>query len=1025
MPFTARAQPFGDNAAKPNWQVVLQAALPPSVLAGICIIGSSVSYLLFHALAELFSIVIALTALVVATTSRQFTKNHFVVFIAVAIGWCAALDLLHTLAFKGMGLLPTDSANPATQLWIAARFIQAVALISAPLFLRRSVPIVYLHLGFGLVATLAALSISSGYFPVAYIDAEGLTPFKIYTEYLIILILAGALALIWRNRALMTPGLFFSLLAAVTAMMLSEFSFTRYVSVYANANMLGHVLKIYAYWFVYIALVQNTLREPFSMLARAASTYDAVPDPTLIVSPTGSIIQANQAAARHTGLPAEQLVGADSHALFHNPDIEAEVCPVCTAIAKGNEAFVQELSSNDCKHSVECSVAPFSHNGSGRAYVQVVRDISERKQMALEREALVCNLGERVKELSCLYALSNLIETPDQDIPGLLAGAASALPSAFRFPDQARASIVSDWGNFGTPAVLNDLHRLQRPLRVNREIIGTVAVGYPDSFMFKDETFLPEEASLMDTVALRLGETMERKLASAKIQRLSYLYEMLSATNRAVVRCRSTEELLDALFEALITHGTYPMLFIALAEQQSSRFRIEHHHGIAPEYLPELERVLADLDSSFGQIRSQLLQGEVICLHVPHSGASDQWINYLQQRHIMDRAVMPLVREGRLLGVAGLYAAIPNAFDTDELRLLNEMATDMGFALNTLVMEERRQAAEQNANLSEHRFREVFESSPLPMQIHSISSGAIRALNRAHQQWLGYTPAELRHEDDWFALVYADAAEREALRQQWPLSIAAAKRSAAPVSSPELRLRCKDGSQRIALGSMTVLGDEAIIAWTDLTATRRDEDQIRRYIAQLEGSMKSTLQVVSNMVEMRDPYTAGHERRVGLIAGAIAREMGWTEAQCNEMEMIGLVHDIGKIAIPAEILSKPSRLSNLEMALVRNHAQAGYDILKGVEFSAPVAQIIHQHHERMDGSGYPQGLKGPEIMPEARILAVADVLESMAAHRPYRAALGIDAALGELEQGSGRLYAPEVVAAILRLVREQAYQLPQ
>ena len=188
--------------------------------------------------------------------------------------------------------------------------------------------------------------------------------------------------------------------------------------------------------------------------------------------------------------------------------------------------------------------------------------------------------------------------------------------------------------------------------------------------------------------------------------------------------------------------------------------------------------------------------------------------------------------------------------------------------------------------------------------------------------------------------------------------------------------------------------------------------------------MQGTLLAVSNMVEMRDPYTAGHERRVGLIAGAIAHELGWDEARCRDLEMIGLVHDIGKIAVPSEILTKPSRLSKLEMELMKGHAQAGYDILKDVPFRTPVAEIIRQHHERLDGSGYPRGLKGDEILPEARVLAVADVLESMSSHRPYRPAVGIDAALAELMNNQGTLFDPEVVGAAVRLVRERSYALP-
>ena len=195
-------------------------------------------------------------------------------------------------------------------------------------------------------------------------------------------------------------------------------------------------------------------------------------------------------------------------------------------------------------------------------------------------------------------------------------------------------------------------------------------------------------------------------------------------------------------------------------------------------------------------------------------------------------------------------------------------------------------------------------------------------------------------------------------------------------------------------------------------------------VIQLETAMQSTLQAVANVVEAHDPYTAGHERRVGIISADIAREMGWSEEKCHTLQFIGLVHDIGKMSIPAEILSKPGRLSAIEFELVKNHAEQGYQILKDVEFSLPIAEIIREHHERMDGSGYPQGLKGEETLLEARILAVADVLEAMASHRPYRAAFGLEVALHEIESHRGEHFDPDVVDAMLRLFREKGYQLP-
>ena len=181
---------------------------------------------------------------------------------------------------------------------------------------------------------------------------------------------------------------------------------------------------------------------------------------------------------------------------------------------------------------------------------------------------------------------------------------------------------------------------------------------------------------------------------------------------------------------------------------------------------------------------------------------------------------------------------------------------------------------------------------------------------------------------------------------------------------------------------------------------------------------------MANLVELRDPYTSGHERRVGLVAADIARELGWSNDRCELLKQVGLLHDIGKIAIPSDILSKPKRLTSAEYELVKTHSEAGFDLLKDIDFPLPLAEIVRQHHERMDGSGYPFGLIGNAILPEARVLAVADVLESMASHRPYRPALGIDMALAELETDAFSLYDAEVVGAISRMIRNKGYVIP-
>lgn len=196
----------------------------------------------------------------------------------------------------------------------------------------------------------------------------------------------------------------------------------------------------------------------------------------------------------------------------------------------------------------------------------------------------------------------------------------------------------------------------------------------------------------------------------------------------------------------------------------------------------------------------------------------------------------------------------------------------------------------------------------------------------------------------------------------------------------------------------------------------RNRAERRRNAAQLYKGLEETIQAIAATVEMRDPYTAGHQRRVAQLACAIARKMGVDDARIEGIRLGATIHDIGKIGVPAEILSKPSQLSPVEFQIVREHAAMGFDILKDITFPWPIAEIAHQHHERIDGSGYPQGLKGEGIYLEARIVAVADVVESMASHRPYRPSLGFPTALEEIVGNRGVLYDAQVVDACLQVL---------
>ncbi|MGB9907856.1 MAG: HD domain-containing phosphohydrolase, partial [Candidatus Saccharicenans sp.] len=212
-----------------------------------------------------------------------------------------------------------------------------------------------------------------------------------------------------------------------------------------------------------------------------------------------------------------------------------------------------------------------------------------------------------------------------------------------------------------------------------------------------------------------------------------------------------------------------------------------------------------------------------------------------------------------------------------------------------------------------------------------------------------------------------------------------------------------------------------VIVFRDITARKKAEQDLMESWNRLHRTLEGTIQAIATAIEMRDPYTAGHQRRVARLAEAIALETSLPEPRVEGLKLAAEIHDIGKIYVPAEILSKPTKLTELEYTIIKTHPQAGYEILKNIEFPWPIDRIVLQHHERMDGSGYPGGLKGEDILLEARILAVADVVEAMSSHRPYRPAFGLDIALKEIQENRGILYGPDEVDACLKLFKEKGF----
>lgn len=326
----------------------------------------------------------------------------------------------------------------------------------------------------------------------------------------------------------------------------------------------------------------------------------------------------------------------------------------------------------------------------------------------------------------------------------------------------------------------------------------------------------------------------------------------------------------------------------------------------------------------------------------------------------------------------------------------------------------RRQVRRRTAALSEsqERYRTLVENAPVAIFVNRddrvvlVNDACLRLFGAARpEQLLGKSPYELFHPD-----------HHESIRSR----IRELREEGRPVPLVEEKIVRLDGAVvdvEIETAPFRFEGADAIhVVLLDITERKRSAAALEASAEQLRTALHDTVKALGAIVGLRDPYTADHEQRVTRLAEAIAIELGLDEDTREGLMLAGEVHDVGKIAIPAEILSKPGALADTEYLLVKQHVAQGEKILSTIGFARPVAAIVGQHHERLDGSGYPRGLAGDQILLEARVLAVADVVEAMASHRPYRAALGVDAALDEIRQGAGTLYDGEVVSACERVI---------
>jgi len=383
-------------------------------------------------------------------------------------------------------------------------------------------------------------------------------------------------------------------------------------------------------------------------------------------------------------------------------------------------------------------------------------------------------------------------------------------------------------------------------------------------------------------------------------------------------------------------------------------------------------------------------------------------IHFGTEEPVRSILAVPLRAGEEIIGMLSTQSYQPGAFSEEDLDLLELLAAYVASALRVAQLLSALRE-------SEARFRRLAENAPdIIFRYRLKPTPGFEYISPAVTRISGYTPEEHYADPDLIRKIVhpEDQSALEALGQgeglfEKPREFRWIHKNGHTVWTEQTNVPIRDEAGNI-------VAIEGIVR--DITERKRLELERLARAQAIENALLQFVDALSSAVELRDPYTSGHQRRVAALACAIAEEMGLSAEEIQVIRVAALLHDIGKaLFVPIEILSKPGKLTDLEMALIREHPKAGYEILRKVEFPWPVAEIVYQHHERLDGSGYPRGLKGEEILLEARIIAVADVVEAMSSHRPYRPALGVDEALAEIRKNAGKLYDPKVVEACIRV----------
>ncbi|MHB8067089.1 MAG: HD domain-containing phosphohydrolase [Desulfobaccales bacterium] len=499
----------------------------------------------------------------------------------------------------------------------------------------------------------------------------------------------------------------------------------------------------------------------------------------------------------------------------------------------------------------------------------------------------------------------------------------------------------------------------------------------------------------------------------ANIAGLTRLYRVLSKIHEAAVHLQEPKQLLQRACRIAVEDGLFKMAWVGLVQPDTLTAKPAAFWGMEEGYLDEIRVSLAEIPEGQEPVGRSIREGRsCICKNIEQDPHQASWFLKALTRGFRSMGAFPLTVDSETIGAIALYSQEPDFFDQENVQMLTSVAAILSFALESAAREQKRRHAEEALGKSEANYRELVESGN-SIILRLDPQGNITFINSFALQFFGYSKDEIIGKNVVGTIVPAiESSGRDLVAMIADLR-----------AHPERYINNENENQRRS-------GERVWVAWTNkgvfdargilLEVLCIGNDITANRLANLLRANDQAVQAMALAIEMRDPYTAGHQKRVTVLACALAREMAMPEDRIRGLRLAGLLHDLGKIVVPAEFLSKPGKLRDHEWEIIKDHPYFGYKIMETIDFPWPVAQMIYQHHEKWNGSGYPRGLAGEEILLEARILAVADVVEAMATHRPYRPAFAMDEVLEEISRTKGVFYDPAVTAALFSYHRKHS-----